>query len=55
MAALREAAGVDTLIAIDTVTKAYQNHYDVAVLLEGDDDFIDVVKAMKNAVVPWGL
>lgn len=41
--------GVDTLIAIDMVTKAYQGHYDVAVLLAGDDDFLDVVKAVKNA------
>jgi uncharacterized LabA/DUF88 family protein len=41
--------GVDTLIAIDMVTKAYQNHFDVAVLLAGDDDFLDVVKAVKNA------
>lgn len=41
--------GVDALIAIDMVTKAYQNHYDIAVLLAGDDDFLDVVKAVKNA------
>ena len=41
--------GVDTLIAIDMVTKAYENHFDIAVLLAGDDDFLDVVKAVKNA------
>ena len=41
--------GVDTLIALDMVTKAYQNHYDIAVLLAGDDDFLDVVRAVKNA------
>jgi uncharacterized LabA/DUF88 family protein len=41
--------GVDTLIAIDMVSKAYENHYDVAILLAGDDDFLDAVKAVKNA------
>ncbi len=41
--------GVDTLLALDIVTKAYQNHFDVAILLAGDDDFLDIVKAVKNA------
>lgn len=41
--------GVDTMIALDMVTKAYRNHYDIAVLLAGDGDFLDVVKAVKNA------
>jgi len=41
--------GVDALIAIDMVSMAYENHYDIAVLLAGDDDFLDVVKAVKNA------
>jgi uncharacterized LabA/DUF88 family protein len=45
----RQQKGVDTLIAIDMLTKAYQNHYDVAVLVTGDDDFRDLVKAVKNA------
>jgi uncharacterized LabA/DUF88 family protein len=40
--------GVDTLIAIDMLSKAYENHYDVAVLISGDDDFLDLVKAVKN-------
>jgi uncharacterized LabA/DUF88 family protein len=31
------------------ISKAYQNHYDVAVLFAGDDDFVDVVKSVKNA------
>jgi len=31
------------------VTKAYQDHYDIAVLLAGDDDFVDIVKAIKEA------
>ena len=41
--------GVDTLIAIDMLAKAYSNHYDVAILLAGDEDFLDVVTAVKNA------
>jgi uncharacterized LabA/DUF88 family protein len=40
---------VDTLIAIDMISKAYENHYDVDILLAGDDDFLDVVNAVKNA------
>jgi uncharacterized LabA/DUF88 family protein len=40
--------GVDVLIAIDMISKAYENHYDIAVFLAGDDDFVDVVKAVKN-------
>jgi uncharacterized LabA/DUF88 family protein len=40
--------GVDTLIAIDMLSKAYENHYDVAVLITGDDDFLDLVRAIKN-------
>ncbi|GFN40235.1 MAG: NYN domain-containing protein [Marine Group I thaumarchaeote] len=41
--------GVDTLIALDMLSKAYENHYDVAVLLAGDEDFLDVVNSVKNA------
>jgi len=40
--------GVDTLIAIDMLSKAYEGHYDVATLLAGDDDFLDLVRAVKN-------
>lgn len=40
---------VDTLIAIDMLSKAYENHYDVAVLISGDDDFFDLVEAVKDA------
>jgi uncharacterized LabA/DUF88 family protein len=41
--------GVDVLLAVDMITKAYQNQYDVCVLLGGDDDLVDVVQAVKNA------
>ncbi len=40
--------GVDTLIAIDMLSKAYENHYDVAYLLTGDSDLIPVIDAVKD-------
>ncbi len=45
----REQKGVDVLISIDMISKAYENHYDVAVLVSGDDDLLDVVKTVKNS------
>lgn len=39
---------VDTLIAIDMITKAYLNHYDAAILVAGDRDFVNVVRAVKD-------
>jgi uncharacterized LabA/DUF88 family protein len=41
--------GVDILLAIDMISHAYENHYDIAILLSGDDDIQDIVKAVKNA------
>ena len=43
--------GVDSLIAIDMLTKAYQGQYDVGVLVAGDSDFIEIVKSVKNSGV----
>jgi len=40
--------GVDTLIAIDMIIKAYLNQYDVACLIAGDRDFVNVVRAVKD-------
>jgi uncharacterized LabA/DUF88 family protein len=40
--------GVDTLITMDMLTKAYTNQYDIAVLLSGDADFLDLVYEVKN-------
>lgn len=40
--------GVDVLLAIDMLQKAYENQYEWAMLLTGDDDFIDLVEAVKN-------
>ncbi len=39
--------GVDVLLAIDMISKAYLDHYDIASLL-GGDDLVDVVKAVKD-------
>lgn len=40
--------GVDTLIALDMIIKAFQDHYDIAFLLAGDDDFVDIVQSVKT-------
>ena len=40
--------GVDVLLAIDMISKAHLNHYDIALLLAGDDDYLDMVKSIKG-------
>ena len=40
--------GVDSQIAIDMITKAFQGQYDHAVLLGGDADLIPIVEAVKH-------
>lgn len=40
--------GVDTLIAIDMITKAFLRHYDQAFLVAGDRDFANVVRAVRE-------
>lgn len=40
--------GVDVHLAVEMITKAYLDHYDFALLLAGDDDFLDVVGAVKD-------
>ena len=41
--------GVDVLLAIAMITKAFLNQYDIALLLAGDDDFVDLVKSIKDS------
>ena len=41
--------GVDILMAIDALTKAYQNQYETAMFLLGDADFKPLIDAVKNA------
>lgn len=40
--------GVDILMAIDMLGKAYEKHYEIAVLVAGDRDFVSLVEAVKN-------
>lgn len=40
--------GVDVLLAVDMITKAFLNHYDIALFLGGDDDYVDLVKSIKD-------
>lgn len=40
--------GVDVLLAIDMLSKAYMNHFEWCILLAGDDDYLDLVKTVKN-------
>jgi len=40
--------GVDILLAVDMITKAFLNHYEIAILLGGDDDYVDLVKSIKD-------
>jgi len=43
-----EQKGVDAIIAIDMVEKAFLDQYDVAILVAGDLDHLPAVKAVKN-------
>ncbi len=48
--------GVDVLLAIDMITNAYENNYDIAVLLSGDADFILAIErfqALKKKAELW--
>jgi uncharacterized LabA/DUF88 family protein len=36
-------------MAIDALTKAYQNHYASGVFLVGDRDFLPLIEAVKDA------
>jgi uncharacterized LabA/DUF88 family protein len=40
--------GVDILMAIDALTKAYQNHYETGMFLLGDADFKPLIEAVKD-------
>ena len=39
---------VDISIAVDTISLAYENAYDTAVLVSGDGDFVPVVKKLRE-------
>jgi len=40
--------GVDVLLSVDLVVKSFQDHFDLAMLIAGDDDFVDAVKIVKD-------
>ena len=40
--------GVDVQLAVDLVSHAYQDNYDVAILCSGDVDLLESVKLVKN-------
>lgn len=41
--------GVDVLMAIDSLTKAYQNQYETGMFVLGDGDYLHMIEAIKNA------
>jgi uncharacterized LabA/DUF88 family protein len=40
--------GVDVQLAVDLVSNAYQNNFDIAVLFSGDIDLLESIKTVKN-------
>lgn len=40
--------GVDVMIATDLIKHAYEDHYDVAILVSGDADFYPAMQAVKD-------
>jgi uncharacterized LabA/DUF88 family protein len=40
--------GVDILLALEMLSKGFLGHYDIAAFVGGDDDFQDLIYAVKN-------
>ena len=45
---ITEEKGTDINIAVNMISKAYTNAYDVAILVSGDTDYLPVVKQLHN-------
>lgn len=43
-----EVKGDDVCIANDMLVGAYENHYDTAILVSGDEDFVPIVNTLKR-------
>ena len=43
-----EEKGTDVNIAVNMISKAYTNAYDVAILVSGDTDYVPVIKQLHN-------
>ena len=43
-----EVKGDDIYLANDMLVGAYENHYDTAILISGDEDFIPVINTLKK-------
>jgi uncharacterized LabA/DUF88 family protein len=44
----RKSKGVDIALTTDMLTHAFQNHFDVAILLAGDSDYVPLVGRVKS-------
>jgi uncharacterized protein (TIGR00288 family) len=40
--------GIDVYIAVDMIQMAYENRYDIAILISGDGDLAQAVSVAKN-------
>ena len=36
------------MISVDMMSKAYEDHYDIAIVIMGDRDFLPLIKSIKN-------